>query len=300
MKFKDLREWLQLVDGLEELRHAKGADWDEEIGALADMAYRDTPPDHKPTILFDEIKGYPKGYRVLTGMFNNLHRLALTVGLPLDIDRKGFIKAWRQITKELRPIPPKVVKTGPVMENVRTGADINLLEFPTPKWHALDGGRYIGTADLFITRDLEEGWVNLGTYRVQVHDKDTLGLFISRGQHGQIQVDKYLNQGKPCPVLVSCGHDPLLWWVAQLEVPYGICEYDYAGGLRGEPIEVIESDITGLPIPAHSELVLEGEILPDETRPEGPFGEWTGYYGSSVRPEPVIKVKRVMFRNNPI
>ncbi|MDP2727791.1 MAG: UbiD family decarboxylase [Dehalococcoidia bacterium] len=300
MSYKDLRSWLAQVEEMGELRHVEGAHWDGEIGALCEVAHRLGPPGRKLAILFDQIQGYPKGYRVLTGLFNSLNRLALTVGLPQGLSRLELVQAWRQRLKSLTPIRPMVVKDGPVMARVRTGSDINLWEFPTPKWHQLDGGRYIGTADLFITRDPEEGWVNLGVYRVMIQDENTLGFFIGRGQHGKMHVEKYLSQGKPCPVLLSCGHDPLLYWAASVEVPYGLSEYDYAGGLRGEPMEVIMSDITGLPIPAHSELVIEGEVLPEELRPEGPFGEWTGYYASSVRPEPVIRVKRIMHREDPI
>ena len=85
------------------------------------------------------------------------------------------------------------------------------------------------------------------------------------------------------------------------EVPYGVNEYDYAEGLKGEPIEVIKGEYTGLPIPAAAaEIAVEAEVLPNETRVEGPFAEFTGYYGSAPRPEPVVRVKCVMHRDNPI
>ena len=134
----------------------------------------------------------------------------------------------------------------------------------------------------------------------QVHDKNTTGLWISPGKHGRLILDKYKARGEPCPVLICCGHDPLLFLAASNEVPYGTTEYEYAGGHRGQPIDVVNSEIHGLPMPADAEIVLEGEIITEETRPEGPFGEFTGYYASAVREEPIIRVRRVYHRNDPI
>jgi len=96
------------------------------------------------------------------------------------------------------------------------------------------------------------------------------------------------------------GNDPFLFLLACNEMPYGISEYDYAGGFRGKPYPVIRGEVTGLPIPAYAEIVLEGFVDPDKRRQEGPFGEWTGYYASDVRDEPVMDVKAIYYRNNPI
>ncbi|MBI2318895.1 MAG: UbiD family decarboxylase, partial [Betaproteobacteria bacterium] len=117
---------------------------------------------------------------------------------------------------------------------------------------------------------------------------------------GRQIMEKYFRMGKPCPVLVSCGHDPLLFLAGNQDVRYGLSEYDYAGGHRGAPIDVILSDLHGLPMPAHAEIVFEGEIHPGDTEMEGPFGEFTGYYGSEKSQQPVIRVRRVYHRNNPI
>ncbi|MDI7259050.1 MAG: UbiD family decarboxylase, partial [Thermodesulfobacteriota bacterium] len=176
----------------------------------------------------------------------------------------------------------------------------DLFRFPSPIHHELDGGRYIGTADAVITRDPEEGWVNCGTYRVQLIDKNTCTSYISQGKQGRIQRDKYLEKGEPCPAVVVVGIDPLLFVASRFQVPWGTSEFDFAGGLAGEAVEVIKGKYTGLPIPAHAEIALEGEILPKEKLLEGPFGEWHGYYAGGKKEEPVFKIKRVMFRNNPI
>ncbi|HKZ50543.1 MAG TPA: UbiD family decarboxylase, partial [Dehalococcoidia bacterium] len=96
------------------------------------------------------------------------------------------------------------------------------------------------------------------------------------------------------------GMDPLFLIVGPTSLPPGISEYDYAGAIRGEPVAVIEGPITGLPIPAHAEIVLEGFIDPEERLPEGPFGEFTGYYAGGIRPQPVVKVEAIYYRHDPI
>ena len=154
-----------------------------------------------------------------------------------------------------------------------------------------------------ITAEPEEGgWVNVGIYRVQVHDKNTLGLYVSPGHHARIMREKYWEKGKACPVVVTFGQDPLLFLVAGQSIPYGMSEFDYCGGLRGAPVEVIRGDITGLPIPATAEIAIEGEVPPpkEQVHVEGPFGEWPGYYAHGAANEPVIRVKKLYYRNNPI
>jgi 4-hydroxy-3-polyprenylbenzoate decarboxylase len=113
-------------------------------------------------------------------------------------------------------------------------------------------------------------------------------------------MEKYFAQNRPFPVAVAIGYDPLIFMASAFEVPYGLSEYDFAGGLRREPVDVVRLERTGLPVPATAELIIEGECLPGDQKAEGPLGEWTGYYASSVRDEPVLRVKRVYFRNNPI
>jgi 4-hydroxy-3-polyprenylbenzoate decarboxylase len=186
------------------------------------------------------------------------------------------------------------------MENVQTGEDVNVLKFPTPLWHKGDGGRYIGTGSFNVTKDPDEGWINVGTYRVMAHDEKTVGFYISPGKHGRIHREKYMEKGEPMPVCVVVGVDPLNFLMSSTEIPYGVCEYDIVGGYRGEPVKVVLGQFTGLPFPAEAEIVLEGFCYPDKSRLEGPFGEWTGYYGSPVHAGPVIDIKAVYHRNDPI
>ena len=294
--YEDLREWLDAANDLGEVKAVSGANTEEEIGMATELLHHTDPA---PAALFDEIPGYDAGYRVLTNFFGG-QRMNMTLGFP-DADSKFTLaKYFTETFNKLEPIPHRFVADGPVLENVHLGDDVNVLNFPTPLWHEHDGGRYIGTGSYNITRDPDENWVNLGTYRVMVHDEKQVGFYISPGKHGRVHRDKYMARNEPMPAAVVVGGDPLLFLMACNEVPYGISEYDLAGGLRGKPYPVIEGKITGLPIPAHAEIVLEGFVDPQKRLEEGPFGEWTGYYASGSRDEPVFDVKAVYHRNNPI
>jgi 4-hydroxy-3-polyprenylbenzoate decarboxylase len=297
MGHQDLRDWIELVDAMGDLRRISGARWEDEIGPITEIAQH---REDGPCVLFDDIPGVPRGYRLVSNALGSLRRAALTLHMEPRPTAMDLVKAWRERSRRLQPIPPKVVTEGPVLENVLVGDRINMLTFPTPKWHEHDGGRYIGTGSVDITRDPEGGWVNLGTYRVMVHDERTLGFYISPGKHGRIHRDQTFKAGKTMKLAVSFGQDPLLFMAGSIEVPFGQSEYDWAGAVRGAPVEVILGPDTGLPIPAHAEVVIEGEAVPTERREEGPFGEWTGYYASDVRPEPVMRVTRLMHRNDPI
>ena len=182
-----------------------------------------------------------------------------------------------------------------------SGNAIDLLKFPVPKVHELDGGRFIGTACIAITRDPEEGWLNLGTYRAMVHDEKSVGLFMSSaGKHGRMHMEKYFKQGNPCPVVLCVGQDPLLLLAAGNPIELGYSEYDYCGGIRGRPYDLVKGEVTGLPFPAHAEIAIEGFLHPGDIKADGPFGEWLGYYGTRMDDTPVLRVERVYYRNDPI
>ncbi|MDP2743600.1 MAG: UbiD family decarboxylase, partial [Dehalococcoidia bacterium] len=295
---EDLRAWLSKVEQAEGLKRLDGADWDLEMGCLTALNWA----KNGPALLFDKINGYQAGFRVLTCSLQTMERIALTLGLPPGHTQREYLPLMRESLarweQNLGKYAPRVVKKGPVMENVMAGEEIDLFKFPVPKWHEKDGGRYLGTGDAVITRDPDNGEINIGTYRVMVHDKRTVGLYINPGNHGRRHMEKYHSRGQPCPVAISVGHHPLLFAVACRKFPPGT-EYQYIGAIRGEPVEVIEEEVTGLPIPTDSEIVVVGWVGPGQTRKEGPFGEYTGYYGDA-RQSPLVQVERVYFRNNPI
>lgn len=297
-KYHDLREYVGAVEKMGELSTIKGINWDIELGELTDVLAHQL---NTPMVMFDEIKGYPPGFRVLVNFTGSYNRLALLLGLDKVETGVPLVRTWREMRSKRRLVPPVTVSGSPVQECIREGKDINLFELPVPKWHAHDGGRYIGTSSLTITRDPETGVVNLGTYRHQAVDEKTMGCFFNElGRHANVHAQKYYKNGKSCPVAVVVGADPLLFVFSSMHMAEGISEYDCAGGLREEPIPVFISDLTGLPLPVSAEIIIEGEMSQGDTVEEGPFGEWTGYYGAPEAQRPAIRVKRIMFRRDPI
>jgi UbiD family decarboxylase len=295
--YGDLREWLARAEEIGELKHVHCAPLDPDMGQIAEMLHH---TDDSPAVLADEFAGFPKGYRILLNANGNRRRLALTLGLPLEIGKLALMEAWEERIAKLKPLPVEYVSDGPVLENVLEGDTVDVRKFPVPKWHAEDGGRYIGTGSPNITRDPDTGQVNLGVYRSMIQDAKRVGSYISPGKHGRVHRDKYMERGGPCPIALVCGGDLLLFIAASVEVENDLSEYEWAGAMRGRPYQVIREKHTSLPIPADAEIVLAGFIHPTERLPEGPFGEWTGYYASSQRPEPYIEVKAIYHRDDPI
>ena len=296
-----LRAFINRVQAIKELKQISGANWDLEIGAITEVS---SSLSESKALLFDDIVGYPKGFRVITNATGSQKRSALALGIDPLFGGLRLVKTFKEKIEKLKLITPKNVADGPVCQNIDSGNKVNVLKFPAPRWHREDGGRYIGTMDAIITKDPDSGWVNIGTYRTQAHDEKTLGVYMSPGKHGKIILQKYWSQGKKAPIAVCCGIDPILFAVASTAslAPSGLSEYEVAGGLANGPVEVIDNELTLLPIPAQAELVFVGEAPPPtlQSRKEGPFAEWTGYYASGARDEMVVNVTHVFHRNDPI
>jgi 4-hydroxy-3-polyprenylbenzoate decarboxylase len=297
VEYNDLRSWMAAAERLGELKRVTGASWQEDIGQVAEMLIHTLG---SPAVLFDEVPGYPVGRRILVNANATPGRLALTLGLPQGLSRHQLMDEFLRLTEADRRVAPRVLDDAPIFENVFKGEDVDLLTFPTPLWHPEDGGRYIGTGCAIVTKDPDSGWVNLGCYRVMIHDERHVGVYISPGKHGRQMRDAYFARKEPCPVAVVCGMDPLVFAASTLEVPFGVSEYEWSGAIRGEAYPVVNLPLTGLPVPASSEIVLEGYLHWDRMAPEGPFGEWTGYYGQLQEAEPVLEVDALYYRNDPI
>jgi phenylphosphate carboxylase alpha subunit len=175
-----------------------------------------------------------------------------------------------------------------------------LLEFPVPLIHEGDGGRYIGTWHLTICKDLKSDWVNWGMYRHMLHNRNTIGLQAGPPTHVRKILQGWDDKGKPMEIAIAIGVEPISTFCAAGPIPYGVSEVNVVGGIRGEPMELIKCETIDLAVPATSEIVIEGEVGLFETMEEGPFGEYTGYMGGHREPRPVIHVKAVTYRNNPI
>src|SRR5262245_29147685 len=256
-----------------------------------------------PALLFERIKGYALGFLVFSNATVSPQRAALALGLDPALRPLDALKAWMAKRQTLAMQAPLVVRGGPVLENSDRGDQVNLGKLPAPFWHAKDGGPYIGTGSIVVMRDPDGGWINASIYRVQVHGKSKVTIqFDHQGRHGAIIARKYWEAGKRCPVAVVNGEDPALFIAGFEYLPAGQSEYDFAGAIKGAPIEVLPGPLTGLPLPVRAEIILEGELLPPsrETLPEGPFGEVTGYYAAEARPCPVMRVDSIHHRDDPI
>ena len=290
----DLRDFIRACEAEGELRRIKPeVDWDLELSHIAKL----NEEHGGPALLFENVKGYASP--VLTSACTTTSRLALIMEMPRNSSLVDLMREW--VKRTANKIPPKCVDTAPCKENIDKGDKISLLKFPVPKFFPKDGGRFFGTACCVVTKDPQSGWVNIGTYRLQVLDEKTLGTQFIKGKHADIMLKQYAELKKPMPVAAIVGADPLMFLMGAARLPAFESEYEFAGAIRKRPIETVQGETVDLPIPASAEIVVEGEVDPAAMKPEGPFGEYTGYYsGIGTTPRPFIKVNCVTYRNDPI
>ncbi|MBI4442048.1 MAG: UbiD family decarboxylase [Acidobacteria bacterium] len=294
-----LRQLLEEAKSAGELKIiSQPLDWDEEMGALSYMVAQ---RENAPVLWFQNIKDAAYGSSAVFNLFGTgKDRVAMSLGLPRGLPIQKLI----QFTKSNfgRRIAPRLIPAdeAPVNEVVLEGSDIDIRKFPAPKMWPRDGGRYLGTWDVLVTRDLEDGHLNLGTYRQMILGSRELFCYWSPGKDARLQCERYWSQNLPFPVAAVYGCDPILLMMGCSALPKKESEYDYAGGMVNEHVNVFHSDFTGLDLPASAEIILEGFMVGGREGMEGPFGEFTGYYGRSQSRTPIIDVKRVRFRKNPI
>ena len=295
----DLRVWLEAIDQLGEL-HQIDAEV-EPIDEMGGLTYLVRKTEGSPALLFNNVRGASPGVRSLFNLLGtSLPRIALSLGLDPHLGAREVIQQLRARLKER--IPPVTVlrESAPVDDTVLRGADIDLGAFAAPRHWPLDGGRYIGTADVVITRDPDLGHINLGTYRMMVHDRNHVGLYLSPGKDARLHITRAWQRGEDVQVAAALGVHPLWMIVASQTFPKNLSEYEAIGGIMGAPLQVIEGDTTELLLPAHAEIVIEGVISANSTRLEGPFGEFTGYYGRPEAGAPLVEVTAVHHRDSPI
>ncbi|MDI6814375.1 MAG: UbiD family decarboxylase, partial [Desulfitobacteriaceae bacterium] len=184
--------------------------------------------------------------------------------------------------------------TVPVID-VSFGVDLSA--FPWPHLYARDGGRYM-TAGVIIVQNRAGTWVNWSVCRGLINGRDKLVLNITPDSHLARLHREYEEKGEPMPASIVLGGDPACFIAAALNVPWGMSEAAIAGGLKGNPVALVRSETNSLLVPAGAEVVLEGEILPGERLPEGPFPEYVRYAPSQLRP--VFFVRAITHRKNPI
>jgi len=293
-----LDSWMQRAADIGEIKTIS-AETDPNL-EMSTIAYLSGMEIGSPALLFDNIKGHPGQRALYNVMGSSLNRVALTIREKPGEESMNLVTSLKEKMK--RQLPPKLVDPGEaqVNQNIETGDDIDITRFPAPQMWPRDGGKYIGTADAIITQDPHTGRINLGTYRQMIKSRNEVGYYASPGKDTLLDRELWWEMGKPAPVAAVYGLDPLLFMVAATSFPKSSSEYDFFGGISGAPIEVFESDVTGLTLPANAEIIVEGFCYPDKSFKEGPFGEFTGYYGRPGGPTPYIEIEKVRYRSNPI
>ena len=300
---QDFRTFLEKLEAAGELQVVTAeVDPKWEAGAISRRGF----DLRSPAMLFENLKGYAQGIRLAANFMGPTRpvpqgRLAIALGLSKDTPTVELIEEMRKRLRR-RIEPQRIDKKDALCKQViRTGDQVNLLEFPSPVIHGTDGGPYIGTWHVDVTRDPDNGIMNWGMYRHMVHDRTKLGWWAAPGQHGMAHyMQKYCPRKEPMPIAIAIGTDPWSSIIAGSQVPRDIWEAEVVGGILGEPVQLVPCETVDLEVPAHAEIVIEGWIYPDERMPEGEFGEYTGYTSGGSRPRPVIHVSCISHRINPI
>lgn len=299
--YRDMREYLALLEK-NGLLHRISCEVDPkfEVGAIAARALE----RKGPALWFDNVKGY-KGMPLVTNMISTTKQLAITFNTEADEET-----IQRRVVEGMNErIPSVTLATGPCKEVIVKGDKIDIDIIPTPYWHELDGGRYLGTTAGVVTRDPITGFLNMGAYRVMILDKKTMsisgglrGRNASSGPGGGDHILDNEKMGKATPVAIVMGMDPLLTLANGSPVrpgEDGSMEYEAAGGWRGSPTELVKCETNDLLVPAWAEMVIEGEVVPNKRVPEGPHGESTGFYGEN-KSAFLMNITCITYRKNPV
>lgn len=292
---KDNRQFIEALEKTGDVvRVRQEVDWDLEAGAIV----RRTNEKLGPAPLFEKLKDYPSGYRIFGSPLGTNRRLAIALGLKPDASIRELQDEYE--SRMEHPIKPEIVKEAPCKGNILKGEEADLFKFPVPMIHEGDGGRHIGTWHMIIARDPGSDWVNWGMYRMMAYSRCHATLHWGRGNHGgRIFFGKYVPQRRPMPLAIAIGADPLCCLTAASNLNPGQSEAEFAGALHKGPVELVKAETDGLLVPAHAEIILEGEVLPDVRALDGPHGEFTGYRTCTRYLHP-FRVNTITYRKDPI
>lgn len=292
---KDLRSFLAAIQASGDLvTIADQVDWDQELSGIGRLSCE----RNGPAFLFTDVKDYA-GWQVTTNPIATWRRMAVALGLPADTSVRELYKVYAE--REQQAIPPRVVADGPCKEVVIPGDKVDLFDLPVPMVHDGDGGRYLGTWDLVVSKDADSGWVNWGMYRFMVHNERILTGYPRPTSHlGKMLLEGYVPRGKPMPIAIVIGADVPSHLAAAATFRLNGDEADLAGGLGGRAIELVKCETSDLLVPANAEIVIEAEVLPDRIAQEGPYGEYPGYRSGEMGDALCARVTAITHRKKPI
>src|SRR5947208_2722987 len=259
-----------------------------EITALVVKLERELK--QRPILIFENVKGTK--FPVITNLHANRRRLATAIGAPPDGMLKKYLHAME------KPIPPRVVATGPVKEVIQRGAEVDLYALPQILHHEGDAGAYLTSAVSFAKDPTKDVW-NCAYNRLMIKGRDTTSIHLTVGKHLWEYQRLAEARGEALPVAFAIGVHPAIALGALAIGSIDEDERAIMGALLGEPLELVKCETSDVLVPAHAELVLEGEILSAARTPEGPFGEFTGY-SLGERPREVVRVRAITHRRDAI
>jgi len=309
MAYADLREFIAALERAGDLARIRiPVDPLLEVTEFADRAVK----RGGPALLFENPKG--SCIPVLLNAFASLPRMELALQVAsldevaerisalLELEApEGWLGKLKMLPKlaELGSFFPRLVNAGPSKEVIRTEG-FSLFEFPILHCWPQDGGRFI-TLPLVFSKNPETGKRNCGMYRMQVFDDRTTGMHWQTQKHGAEHFRRARAKFGTGKLAVACaiGADPATVFSGVIPAPPDVDELLLAGFLRREPVELVKCETVDLEVPANVEIVLEGYVDLNEFRPEGPFGDHTGFY-SQVDDYPVFHLTCITHRKEPI
>jgi UbiD family decarboxylase len=296
MAYRDHREYLEALDARGKLfRITKPVDKSWEIGALIHLEFQALPEEQRRGLLFENVEGYD--VPVSLGVIGASREV---VAIAMGCEPDEIYDTWVRAVEN--PIPPEEIARhkAPVKEVVIKGDAIDLADLPLPVFTPGRDLKDYVTATSTITVDPTTGVHNIGQYRFEHTEKDMMGSWFAPGSGMGIHYYNHAEaKNEPLPVCIAIGGDPSLILTSMGKFPYGVSEFDIAGGLRGEPVETVRAETCDIQVPAHAEYIIEGYVPPFERVEEGPFGEYTGFMGQRG-PRPYMKVTCITHRKNPI
>jgi 4-hydroxy-3-polyprenylbenzoate decarboxylase len=305
--FRDLREFIARLEETGNLyRISDRIEKNTELMPLVRWQYQGLPDSQRKAFLFENVtdpQGKNYDCRVAVGVLGasrEIYKMAL--GVNDKNGAGGVSERWNDALSH--PIKPRSVKTGPVKEVILKGKELTrpgggLLRFPVPISNpGFDGGPFL-TAPYVVTKDLETGIPNVGTYRCMIKGPNRAGVSVPPAQHIGIHFHKCKEKKIPLQAAIVLGCSPAVGLASVAKVGYDRNEYAVAGGISGEPLPLVKCDSVDLEVPATAEIVIEGEIPTDAMEPEGPFGEFTGYMGGQMM-NGIFTVKCITHRRSPI